>query len=216
MSYCVLEGVQEEIRTYFIQHQKEFNIIKMDKEGDRVIPLNRKPDFFALLCATVADLSLCKNWKDVYNQLNDGKVKSENYKFCDYGDGEIAELDALQCMCSHYCCPENMSIITNPYTGLNAFIACDCLQKTGIISSYQFKKNAQLNSSYKKMIKRREKKNKCKKCIEEMKKKCRECAQCGTFNILKTEPAWKKKCLLCHTGTGTGKCLLTLPRKSSL
>ena len=50
----------------------------------------------------------CRNWSS-YNELH------SNFEFCKYGDNYDSKIQVV-CMCSHLCCPENMSIITNPYT----------------------------------------------------------------------------------------------------
>lgn len=206
ISYCKLHIGQERIRKYFIEHENELTM-----KGHLAEYHNSSfGDFFALLCATIADLSQCKSWKDVYEQFSEARDDAikENLQFCEYGEGDVADMEDLNCMCSHHCHPENMAIITNPHTGLNAFVACDCIDKLHIINSYQFKKLAKLNKSYKKMIERREKVNLQKKEMKEKIEKYRKCVQCGQLTILKNDPTWKKKCVKCYLGVGTGVCLL--------
>lgn len=225
--YVHLQDTQEEIREYFRNHQGEFNVAGILKNS-----YENCPDYYALLSAVTADLSVCETWQDVYNQftssfkyneqLNNMYDASGSFIFCDFPD-DYNELIKITCMCSHKCCPENMSIITNNYTGLNNLIACDCLEKTGIISSYQFKKKRLQNDAYAKIIvKKEEAKNKKKniydlfeKIVSEYTNKIntfRKCQHCNVLNILKEEPSWKKICKNCYIQKNQkipkGVCLL--------
>jgi hypothetical protein len=219
--YVSLQDTQMKLREYFVFHQNEFNIA-----GRLTLSYECCPDFYALISAVIADLSMCETWNNVYDQFVSSLKQDEtlfdasynNFKLCDYGDN-YNEKEKIICMCSHLCCPENMSIITNRYTGLNALIACDCLEKTGIINSYHFKKKVKKNDCYSKIIVKKElEKQKLKNKIykwEKMVSQClekntthRKCAECGVLSILKNEPLWKKKCYNCYCNPQTGVCLL--------
>lgn len=224
--YVSLQDTQRQLREYFVSHQNEFNIA-----GRLTLSYECCPDFYALISAVIADLSMCDTWNDVYEQFVSSLKKDEtlygesknnnnnnNFKLCDYGD-DYNEKEKIICMCSHVCCPENMSIITNKYTGLNALIACDCLEKTGIINSYEFKKKVKKNDCYSKILVKKElEKQKLKNNIykwEKMVLQCleknatyRKCAKCGVLSILKNEPLWKKKCCNCYYNPQAGVCLL--------
>jgi hypothetical protein len=226
--YEVLQKTQKELREYLVKHQNEFNIAGRLKHS-----YENCPDFYALLCAVIADLSKCETWEDVYSQFTQS-VKGDNtlydssynelynkFEFCKYGDNYDPKIQVV-CMCSHLCCPENMSIITNPYTKLKSLIACDCLEKTGIITSYQFKKKIKQNDAYAKIVvKKQIEKEKMKqttyrweKLVSEYVDKSnttRKCMECQTLSILKTEPVWKTKCLNCYLKPKTsGICQLNI------
>jgi hypothetical protein len=99
-------------------------------------------------------------------------------------------------------------------------IACDCLAKTGITSSYEFKKKTKQNDGYAKIIFRRQlEKEKRKNVVYrweqivstylDKRDKFRKCVECDVLSILKTDPDWKKKCVECYYNkTQIGKCLL--------
>lgn len=223
--YLSLQDAQKQLREYFVSHQNEFNIA-----GRLTHSYECCPDFYALLSAVTADLSMCESWDDVYNQFVSSLKQSEtlydasnnslsgHFSLCDYGDDYDSKVKIV-CMCSHLCCPENMSIITNRYTGLNVLIACDCLEKTGIISSYEFKKKVKKNDAYAKILVKKElEKQKLKNnfykwekivshCLEKNTTH-RKCEECNVLCILKNEPIWKKKCLNCHYKPQIGVCLL--------
>lgn len=227
IDYMCLQDAQEDIREYFRKHQREFNIAGILKNS-----YENCPDYYALLSAVTADLSACESWTDVYeqftssfrynDQLNNMYDASGSIIFCDFQE-DYNELIKITCMCSHRCCPENMSIITNKYTGLNNLIACDCLEKTGIISSYQFKKKRLQNDAYAKIIVKKEEAKMKKKNIYELFENIvskytnkiithRKCQQCNVLNILKDDPAWKKICKNCYIQKNEkiprGVCLL--------
>ena len=224
MDYLTLQEAQKEIRDYFLTHQNEFNIAGRLTESNHSCP-----DYYALLSAVTSDLSICESWDDVYKQfvssfyheetLNGG---NSNFSLCNYGD-DYDHTKEITCMCRHLCSPENMSIVSNDYTGFNALIACDCLEKTGIISSYQFKKKIKQSDCYakilvKKEIEKQKQKNYINKweklvsmCLEKN-ETSRKCIECGILSIFKTEPHWKKKCLNCYIKP-VGVCLLRIPIK---
>lgn len=149
--YDVLQDAQKFIRNYYFINQQEINIAgRLTKQYESC------PDYFALLCAVVADLTKCENWEDVWKQyafsFDENNRYSENiFEFVNY-DPNFDVKQHVFCMCSHWCCAENMSIITNRNTKFKLLIACDCLEKTGIISSYEFKKKARLHDRYAKII----------------------------------------------------------------
>jgi hypothetical protein len=111
-----LEDTQVRLREYFVNHQNEFNIAGRLKHSYECCP-----DFYALLIATVSDLSKCETWEDVFNQINideqvkDGMGNQVLYKLCEYEDDYDIDIKNI-CICSHTCKPENVSIITNPFT----------------------------------------------------------------------------------------------------
>ncbi len=215
----LLQECQEKIRNYFLIHQHEFNVA-----GKLTNHYQSMPDYYALLCANICDLTMCESWDDVIKQF---RHESENYVWdniltlCNYTEGQVSK--ECICMCSHNCCPENMGIVNNRYTGLNAFIACDCIEKTGIINSYQFKKKARKNETYAKIILEKQKKreeekvriNKWETLVTtylNKKNNYRKCIECGTLSILITEPTWKKKCIHCFHQIGV--CLIKPSKKS--
>lgn len=230
MDYVALQEAQKQIRNYFVTHQCEFNVA-----GRLTYSYESCPDFYALLSAVTAELQHCESWNDVYNQFTSSiqhnetlydasgncVIRSDNFSLCNYED-EFDPKTKIVCMCSHLCCPENMSIITNRHTQLNALIACDCLDKTGIINKYNFITKAKKSDTYakifvKKQLEKQKKTNNTNKwetivskCIKQY-ELCRKCIDCNILSILKTEPNWKKKCLSCY-GKPTGVCLL-LKRK---
>jgi hypothetical protein len=230
MDYITLQETQKQVREYFVTHQNEFNIAGRLKKASECCP-----DYYALLSAVVADLSICESWDDVYTQFVSSLHQSDtlydasnnymckDFTLCTYED-DYAPKIKIVCMCSHWCCPENMSIITNYNTGLNALIACDCLEKTGIISSYEFKKKIKRSDAYAKILVKKEieKKNRSNymnrwenivlKYLDKN-ESSRKCIECGILSILKTEPAWKKKCTNCYYVKPTGVCLLRIPIK---
>jgi hypothetical protein len=230
MDYNCLQETQQKLREYFVTHQNEFNIAGVLKHS-----YVNCSDFYALICSVTCDLSICETWKDVYNQYKSSLHHKEtlydasnnllyrDFTLCNYDD-DYDPKQKIVCMCGHNCCPENMSIITNKYTGLNALIACDCLEKTGIITSYEFKKKIKKNDGYAKILVKKElEKQKMNNKIyrwEKLVSKCVElqdkriCEECGILSIEKTAPIWKKKCLSCHYKKNTGVCLLI--NKSSL
>jgi hypothetical protein len=55
--YIILQESQLFIREYFRINQKELNI-----KGRLTKGLESCPDYFALLCAVVSDLTKCQNW----------------------------------------------------------------------------------------------------------------------------------------------------------
>ena len=157
-NYETLQETQKQIREYLVNHQREFNIAGILKHSYECCP-----DFYALLSAVTSDLSKCYTWDDVYNQFfsslsqtstlydSSNNTLSSDFRLCNYGDDVNANIK-ITCMCSHLCSPENISIITNRYTELNCLIACDCLEKTGIINSYNFKKKVKQNDAYAKIL----------------------------------------------------------------
>jgi len=226
--YDVLQDAQKFIRNYYFDNQQEINI------AGRLTKIYEScPDYFALLCATVADLTKCENWNDVWKQYaftfdeNNRLSRIGNmYEFVNY-DPTFDIKQTVNCMCSHWCCAENMSIITNRNTKLKLFIACDCLEKTGIISLYEFKKKARLNDRYAKIIYDKEiiktaklsLKQKWAKMVstyEQKIKDYRHCIICEQLTIKKIEPSYKRKCVSCYVNDNStlkiNKCYLTFKK----
>jgi len=225
MNYLTLEKTQKELREYFVLHQQELNIA-----GVLTLHYTSCPDFYALICAVTSDLSKCESWDDVCKQFFTSLVfkqketlneaSNDLFTFCDYDNVNINSRMQIQCMCSHSCKPENMSIVTNHFTHLNALIACDCLEKTGIINTYEFKKKVKQSDAYAKiLVKKAEENQKMKDIVyrwEALVSKLisqnethRKCMDCDMLSILKTEPDWKKKCLKCYiAGKHIGVCLI--------
>jgi hypothetical protein len=225
MDYVSLQETQKQIREYFVKNQNELNIAGILKHS-----YMNCPDFYALISAVICDLSICDSWVDVYNQYKSsfnsnqtlydasGNVINTVFTLCDYSD-DYDPKNKIVCMCGHNCCPENMSIITNKFTNLNVLIACDCLEKTGIINSYNFKNKIKKNDSYAKILYKKElEKQKMSNRINrwekfvlktiELNNDKRKCEECGVLSIAKTEPEWKKKCLSCYRTKPVGVCLL--------
>lgn len=224
--YLMLQDTQYRIRDYFVLHQNELNIAGILKHHYICCP-----DFFALLCAVISDINSCENWDDVWLQLTKSNKENQTlydssgnlFEYVNYEEDLNTKI-IIKCMCSHLCCPENMSIITNTYTNLRVLIACDCLEKTGIISSYEFKKKSKLNDTYEKIMFNKAnaklKKqsydikwiNVVKKYIE-TKNKYRFCDGCGILNINKNENSYIKKCKQCYINNKNilkpGICYLT-------
>ena len=112
-------------------------------------------------------------------------------------------------MCSQYLCKaENMAIIPHQYTNLNLYIACNCIAKTGIINSYEFKKKAEMNDRYAKIIYEREQQRqqlKEQEKIQEQQRKEQEqkikdydpCMDCGKLEIHKSKSHWCFRCTPC-------------------
>jgi hypothetical protein len=194
--YDMLQEAQLFIREYFLVNQKEINIAgRLTKKPESC------PDYFALLCAVVSDLTKCENWREVWQQYVTGV-----YKYAQYPVVFDIEEKVL-CMCSHLCKAENMAIIPNQYTNLNLYIACDCIAKTGIINSYEFKKKAKMNDRYAEIMVKREYLKKVKKSLEqkwsnivnlytEKIKTHKRCLDCTELKIEKG--SFKTRCYICY------------------
>jgi len=210
--YDTLQEAQLFIRNYFMINQKEINIAGILTKKPQSCP-----DYFALLCAVVSDLTKCENWREVWQQYVVGV-----YKYVSYPEN-FEPKEKVYCMCSHNCIAENMAILPHQYTNLNLYIACDCIAKTGIISSYEFKKKAKTNDKYAKIIYDREILRTTKKTLKqkwtnmintyiEKLKDYRHCIICEQLTIKKTEPSYKRKCVSCYVNENSiykqHKCLL--------
>ena len=220
-NYVDIQPAQQEIRDYFVKNQSEINI-----KGRLTFKYDSCPDFYALLSASIADLSICNNWDDVFLQFKQSNYKQHHLQLINYPKN-ISYKDVMTCMCSHKCSPENMSVVTNKFTGLNVLIACDCLEKTGIISSYEFKKKVRKNDRYAKFIvekayEKERQKNvdyRWKKLISNYIEKIethRRCNRCEKLAIEKSKPEWFKDCVNCYNNKMVGVCLLKPKRGLSL
>ena len=224
--YDVLQDAQKFIRNYYFINQQEINIAgRLTKQYESC------PEYFSLLCATVADLTKCENWNDIWKQYtftfdeNNRYSKIGNmYEFVNY-DPKFDVKQSVICMCYHWCCAENMSIITNRNTKFKLLIACDCLEKTGIISSYEFKKKARLNDRYAKIIYDKEIIKQTKLSLQEKwvnlvntyieKIKDYKCC-CDCKQLIIEKGSFKTRCSPCHHKEKTKdikpKCLLVFKK----
>ena len=210
-SYLLLIEAQAVARQYFYDHQQELNIA-----GRLTNSSGSMPDYYALMRALIVDLELCNSWEDVTKQI----LFKSTWNYCNFNSTD-EYVDNIQCACSHFCCPENMSILENSLTNMHLLIACDCLTKTGITTAYEFKKKRKDNDAYAKIIYNKTLQKQTKQSVtkkwEQLVIKCinvkqtkRLCNACGVYSIDIKEPLWKVKCVACYLAKPVGVCFLKI------
>ena len=187
-----------------------------------------KHDYFVLFLCLACDLSLCNNWIDIEKQYDIMRYLNKRYETShNLVDVSCCNIDEdrvyVKCCCSHICIAHNCFTITNPYTNIAIFVACDCLTK--VCSDKEIRKQIKKkvermkleNPTYVVSIIKNEKLNEIKReskkkqeLEEKIRNENRECSSCKKYCIPITEPNWKLKCYSCYTLTG--KCLIKIKK----
>jgi len=217
-----LEETQKKIREIFITYQGMLTLHRKLTNANY-----SNAEMFVLTLSFVCDLSRCNDWFDIEKQYDimrnrDKQSSSLQRHFTGTTDIRLINFDTwdldneteLLCCCGHECCPENLSILNNKFTGLNLMVACDCLYKVCDKSIgknnflKEFKQQRNTNQSYVRIIENKENKRKRKHDSEEKmiclfiryiirKKECRNCITCNELIVPLDEPHWKKECIPC-------------------
>jgi len=200
----LLEEAQYTIRNYFVRNRPKLTLT------DNVA--FHYPDYYALLMAVIAELTLCFSWDNVFDQV----PKNHNNTLELYE--ELPEKDITYCACSHWCLDVNTALVMNPYTRMKLSLGSCCIEKTQILTKYEFRKMCISNTVYNDKIEKRKealhrKKHKqCSDCLcwnirkEKPDTKCdyclhlsqiRRCKKCPTI-LSNTNPTWVKYCKTCY------------------
>lgn len=203
----VLDG-QENARKWFMENQFLLNI-----ENNRKLTKAsyNYPNFYALLCANVCDLNRCRTWEDVSLQIAELHSKSDNI-FCDFDE----DVYNIHCSCGHIVCPDHTAMIK--INNMNIIIACDCLEKTGIMSKAEFKrldKPECYNLLHEARLKRNAERLRLRKirlAREARESSHRQCLLCKEYMIPNDKPEYFKYCGSCYHNRGRqfGVCLLSV------
>ena len=160
-----LEEAQHVIREYFKSNRPKLTLT------DNVA--FHYPDYYALLMAVIAELTLCFSWDNVFDQV----PKNHNNTLELYE--ELPEKDITYCACSHWCLDVNTALVMNPYTRMKLSLGSCCIEKTQILTKYEFRKMCISNTVYNDKIEKR------KEALR--RKKHKQCTKCNLWNIKKTE-----------------------------
>jgi hypothetical protein len=204
-NYQVIENIQKQIREWVIKSQQCLTLCWADKKNKIDYGANSMPDFFVIFISLLVDLENCHNWNEVYEQfrkLKDNKIIIDFE--VDMSDNLLEDENLIisKCLCGHECLFKHMALLSNNKTEIKLWIACDCCEKTGIMTKTEFVKRV------------RQARPKIMRAYKEkqLEKKFRRCSDCNELKIPNEEPNWKTICKFCYfcknTKLNEGICLL--------
>jgi hypothetical protein len=201
LNYNIVEEIQEEIRKWIIENQSYLTFCWNNQKIDKS-PYSM-PDFFVIFISLLVDLDKCYNWEDIYTEFKNMRDNKIIIDFTiDASDNLLEDDETLRtssCLCSHKCLFKNMAFISNNISEIKLWIACDCCEKTGIMTKSEFQKRVR-EARPKIMKAYQEKKTieKKKRKESELEKIYRRCNNCDELKVLHIEPSWKKLCGRCY------------------
>ena len=115
-----------------------------------------------MICIIINDLSKYTNFNEILDKSREGLWSISLYSDLEENDVDCYAANDFRCACNHWCCPENLYIISNLESGLNILIGCNCVEKTHFIKPEKIKKikaKREENPKYKKFMEIAERKN---------------------------------------------------------
>lgn len=203
--YTNIEKAQKIIRSWFIKNQHMFDIIgKTLTETPK-----HMPNFYALLCLNVCDITQCKSWDCVAKQFknpHNHQRPKEFIIFCKFPPN----ITQSKCACSHSVNAENSFMLKHKITNLHIMLGGDCGQKIGIskpeYNQIEKPHNYELLATNRKIKNKLlldiKKKNelKWKNIVSNLltaDKLFRKCLDCKKYNISKNQKSYIIRCKPC-------------------
>ena len=227
-----LDHMHQWIQEYVFDNRKQINLnVKIDvknKSNTKVSDDKRAvnmPNLYAINVCLLLDI-------DKYSSFKEIEIPE---KFVDYSNySDEYNLCTWRCACGHTVIPQNISYLSSSSNIIKIQLGDFCILKTGIssrtlkkIKKDKIEKDKQQSDKIKynrrsliiqfqgnlKRVKQQFEKIKSNKnkVFEQLNhhfetiQNNRRCAVCNKYNILTTEPIWKKKCLECYYNTRVPK-----------
>lgn len=157
------QDFQHQAREYIMEHQDELDWYK--KKSLQEYDTNSFKEFYALMiCLISHDIDNCVDYNECLNQI-DRYFMTCSMEFNDNAEfnPDYLSSEYSYCMCSHWCCTENMYIIRNEHSGYYLFIGCSCVAKNEIIEPDVIKEAKRKMKETNPLFKKKEQKRKAKK-----------------------------------------------------